>query len=347
LNVQEVKQLQREVEKSKSCSSKVDYFEGIKHTLGIVLKQDSKFFGDNDLQDEFLQDQESFEMVNSILLEFSETNQLHVKDIQNCFNDLEELQRKKQSYKKLGIKFKENVNTLEEHLKKKEIQLEEKTKEIDELQSELECKNKELEDMREKKVDFEKQVKEKVEELARKIKEENEKKEKQIQQLKSNILELEKEVEVKDKSIEQEKSKAAQHELDVNELKFKNKVFKDIEKQLIATEKFVKELNLKIEELKIEKESKAENILELKETLSARDSILATVQKSNLILESKLSKSCEEMKKKEKEYIQTLTAYKDSVAVMKQKVNIFFVLISFQPFITEKKSVLYLNRAKI
>ena len=233
---------------------------------------------------------------------------------------MEELQRKKQSYKKIGIKFRETANVCEERLKKGQAQMEERDKKIEDLESELERKNREMEE-KHKSLDFDRRTKQKSDETETRKRGEMEKKEKEIQQLRSKILELEKELKRKDGKIEEEKSRSDESRKEIIDLKLKVELLKDVEKQLLQSESFVKDLNAKIRQLENENELKLENISELKDDLATRDSILKMVQSCNLVLDSSLTKSSEEMNKKEKEYFQKLSMYKESMAAMKQKVT--------------------------
>jgi hypothetical protein len=88
------------------------HFLSIKKTLKSVMDKDSTFCETEERsRDEILQDSEVFELVNSILLEFNESKENHITDVQKQISQMENY--KKKLYKKAKAKLSELENELE------------------------------------------------------------------------------------------------------------------------------------------------------------------------------------------------------------------------------------------
>ena len=124
----ELNKIDRESKASQTERDQAKHFLSIKKTFQIIMDKDSTFCEtDERSRDEILQDSEVSEMVNSILLEFTENKQNHITDVQKCITGMEDY--KKKLYKKAKAKLLEAKNDLSEsECKVKDLQKENKSK---------------------------------------------------------------------------------------------------------------------------------------------------------------------------------------------------------------------------
>ena len=141
-----ITQLSSTNESKKMTTESSQYFENIRKTLQtVVLKQDSELCENVAVESEvMLQDFEVEELVNSILIDFSDGKKQQVTDIQNCILNIKNLEGKKFSYKKTGIKLNKKVKELHAELesemeakKETEKQIHGNNKQIQNLDKEI------------------------------------------------------------------------------------------------------------------------------------------------------------------------------------------------------------------
>ena len=122
-------------------------FDSLRETLDSLFKQDSDLCESrtslNSLRAKMLNRDELIEMVTSILGQFGKSKKHHFQDIRNCLTKMDDLQSKKNLYKKLSLKSTQK-------LKATEKELEEKMNQVTQLEEQNEKQSLFLKDLEEK-----------------------------------------------------------------------------------------------------------------------------------------------------------------------------------------------------
>ena len=122
----EVNKLRKELVSEESMRVKADRFMALKETLKTILEKDTKFCQSDSYDENEMDDDQVFEVVNSILNEFSEFKEMHFTDVQNYSSQMKRLKSKKNSYKIKVARLHNKLTNLKENevkAKEKKIQM--------------------------------------------------------------------------------------------------------------------------------------------------------------------------------------------------------------------------------
>ena len=292
--VQENTKLRREL------GAKEVHMSTIRSTLEKVLKNDADFcvadvYADD--SDVINDDNELVEMVNSILCQFAKSKQRHLKDIQNCLVEMTDLQKKKTSYKKLGLKMKDKVKVLEDQNEDLQSKLDEKNRQLEHEIAEKNSTKSELENnIRAKE--------EQISSMTEQFRTKHEQFQLQINQLKGGI-------ETKLQVVKNDKNRLAEIQVklraEVSHLEVENKQLKFVEMNLrnevtlLEAKVMDDKLNVKVKVLEDQIENKDKEIDELKQKIELESEKLnAGFKREKMELEKMSSALEKEVKMKEK-----------------------------------------------
>jgi len=175
--------------------------------LELILRNDAEFCGsDVTPEDKVIDDENLVEMVNSILYQFGRSKQRHLKDVQHCLAEMEDLQKKKVFYKKLWLKMKEKNKVLVEENEELKAKLNEQA---GQLQKETEENN----NLKEEKLKLEGAIGAKDKQIL-KLTEQFKTKHKEFQK---KIDQLREGIEEKFEVVQKDKNKLAKQEAELRE----------------------------------------------------------------------------------------------------------------------------------
>ena len=336
----EVNKLRKELVSEESMRVKADRFMALKETLKTILEKDTKFCQSDSYDENEMDDDQVFEVVNSILNEFSEFKEMHFTDVQNYSSQMKRLKSKKNSYKIKVARLHNKLTNLKENevkAKEKKIQMQEKllfNQESMQKANYLTITN------------LKYQIKEKDTEIKKllSIKQEHDASERKASQSVQNTIDT------LEKQIHQKKSKIKMleenHQFDVATLQ-KEITSKDKQIELFKTKNvtFIQQSNTMMDRYKVleqdytkllqQKTTLSDSPDQLTKSLAERDEIIEILQWCNLILDKKLCKQVEdkgqnkvaikelkyEMQQKELDFVQKMKKYSSNLSDMRSQVT--------------------------